>query len=56
MKMEEIRKIKISYDEAEINELLAKGYVIMKVLSSKTTKDNGENILPIFILGLAKEN
>lgn len=55
MKLEEITQIKTTKDEKEVNEYLAKGYVIMKILSTKKSSGFEDEITPIFILGLIKE-
>ena len=39
-------------EENDINEFLAKGYNIIKILSCKNVKDMQEEVFPIFILGL----
>lgn len=55
MKLEEVTKIKETTDQNEVNEFLAKGYKILKIISSKTSTPLGEEIRPIYILGLKKE-
>ncbi len=52
MKTDEITRIKTSKVEDEVNEYLAKGYRIIKILSTKTSTDFGDEIQPVFILGL----
>jgi hypothetical protein len=52
MKLEEVKQIKITMDETQINEHLAKGYHILKIISSKRTEGERDLILPCFILGL----
>ena len=52
MKLDEITKIKLVDNENEVNELLAKGYHIIKIYSVKETSENNESIRPQFILGL----
>ena len=52
MKLEEITNIKTLNEEKEVNEYLAKGYRIIKILSTKHSSDFGDEIKPIFILGL----
>lgn len=55
MKLEEIKKVKIAYDEASVNAALDEGYVIKKIISSKTTLNGeGEEVTPCFILGKPK--
>ena len=55
MKLDEITKIKNLTDENEVNEYLAKGYVIIKILSTKNSSDFGDEIKPTFILGLLRK-
>jgi len=52
MKLDEITKIKETKNENEVNELLAKGYRIVKIFNSRSTTSDGEEIHPIYILGL----
>ena len=47
MKIEDIREIKQTTIVAEVNDLLTKNYVLVKILSSRA----GEQVLPIYILG-----
>lgn len=54
MRMEEITNVKQTKNVDEVNELLAKGYKIVKILSSKSSTGGGEEIIPIYILGLTK--
>ena len=54
MAFEKIQKIKQTYLEEEVNEYLAKGYHIIKILSSKTRLNDSDVVQPIFILGLSK--
>lgn len=55
MKLDEITKIKNLTNEDEVNEYLAKGYVIIKILSTKNSSDFGDEIKPTFILGLLRK-
>lgn len=55
MKLEDITQIKTSKDEPEVNQFLSKGFKIIKILSTKKASDFGDEITPIFILGLIKE-
>lgn len=56
MKIEDVTNIKNLTDEKEINEYLAKGYKLIKILSMKTSSEFGsDEVKPIFILGLSKE-
>lgn len=55
MKIDEITKIEQSFEKEQVNELLAKGYRIIKIFSSKIRTEEIEEIKPIFILGLTSE-
>ncbi len=55
MKVEEVIKIKQTTDEAIVNDHLLKGFKIIKILSTKTTSDMGDEIKPTYIMGLNKE-
>lgn len=55
MKIDDVTKIKNLTDEKEINEYLAKGYKIIKIFSMKISNEFGEEVKPVFVLGLAKE-
>jgi hypothetical protein len=57
MKLDEITKVKQTIDENEVNEYLAKGYRIIKILSSRISNQfGGEEIKPVYVLGLIREN
>ena len=55
MKLEDVTQVKTSKDENEVNQYLAKGFKIIKILSTKKASDFGDEITPVFILGLIKE-
>lgn len=56
MKTDEVTKIKQTNDEQEVNDYLARGYRILKILSSRISNQfGGEEIRPVYILGLGKE-
>jgi len=55
MKLESVTKIKQSYNEEEINELLAKGYRIIKIFSTKIQTQEIEEVKPCYILGLGSD-
>lgn len=55
MKIEEVRKVKNLMDETEINEYLSRGYHVIKIFSTKKITELGEEVQPMFILGLGKE-
>lgn len=54
MKIEEVNKIKQSYDESEVNEYLAKGYKIIKIFSTKVRSDEYDEVKPCYVLGLGR--
>lgn len=55
MKLEEINKIKQTYDAREVNELLARGYRIIKIFSTKQKTEDSDEVKPCYILGLQIE-
>ena len=48
MKLEEINKLKISYDEESVNSNLKDSFIIIKILQSKNSDDS--EIKPCFIM------
>ena len=54
MKINEIKAIKQTAQEGEVNEYLAKGYEIIKIFSTKIVTDQGEFIQPCYVMGLRK--
>jgi hypothetical protein len=56
MKLDEVNKIKNITEENEVNEYLAKGYRILKILSTKSSSEFSDEIKPTFILGLKRED
>lgn len=55
MKLDEINQLRQTISETEANELLAKGYRIIKIFSTKTSTEYGDEIKPTYVLGLKKE-
>lgn len=55
MKLNQITQIKQTYHQSEVNEFLAKGFELIKIFSSKVKTDNFDEIKPIYILGLEKQ-
>ena len=55
MKLEDVSKLEQTNETNKVNELLAKGYKIIKVFSTKQNKEGVEEIRPCYILGLGKE-
>jgi len=56
MKLDDVTKVKNCYADDETNEYLDKGYTLLRILSSKTVNDTGETVVPVYVLGLKKEN
>lgn len=56
MKLEDIRKIKQTTDEGIVNEYLAKGYRLMKIISAKVAIGQVEEIKPMYVLGLGDKD
>ena len=52
MKTDECIKMYQTTDVNEVNEYLAKGYRVIKVLSTRTNDSTGEVILPTYVMGL----
>jgi len=55
MKLNEVVKVEQTADKGEVNDLLAKGYRILKIFSTKVTTDAGEFVQPCYVLGLKQE-
>ncbi len=55
MKTDEINKIEQTYNQDKVNELLAKGYKIVKIFSTKSSVDDAEEIRPCYVMGLGTE-
>jgi hypothetical protein len=51
MKLEDITEIVQTRDQDVVNHLLAKGYKIIRILSTKYTTNEGEFVRPCYILG-----
>ena len=54
MSLENVKQIKETTLETEVNEYLSKGYTLLKILSSKIQRPDCEEVRPIYILGLIK--
>lgn len=54
MKIEDITQLKQTYYVEEANRLMAQGYQLIKILSSKTQGADREEVRPVYILGLMK--
>ena len=55
MKLDEINKVKQTFDENVVNEYLAKGYRLVKVFSSKIKNEEMDEVRPCYVLGLGRE-
>lgn len=55
MKLDEITKVHQTSNVTEANEHLARGFRILKILSTKITTSDGEFIQPTYVLGLTEE-
>jgi hypothetical protein len=55
MELCNIKKVKQSYSDEEVNNFLAQGFELIKIISSRTVSMNVEEIRPCYILGL-REN
>lgn len=55
MKLSDVRRIEQTHDVDRVNNLLNKGYRLIKILSSRTVDNNCEEIRPIYILGIVEE-
>jgi hypothetical protein len=51
MKLDEVGKVKVFFDEDNTNIHLKRGFTILKIISSKRTNGGGETIVPCFVLG-----
>lgn len=56
MKLGEIKQIKQTAEQNEVNEHLGKDYEIIKILSGKINIDGAEYVQPIYILGSKKRS
>lgn len=56
MKLEDVKNIKQTRNADEVNELLDRGYKLIKILSSKQSTGGTDEIAPIYIVALFKEN
>lgn len=54
MKLNNITKVKESYSDEEANKYLSKGYEILKIISTRRTSLEVDEVRPCYILGLKK--
>jgi len=50
MKLNEIKKLRHTVNEKEVNALLQSGYEIIKIISSKVEVEGKETIRPCYVL------
>ena len=50
MKLEDVNEIKTCRSDAEVNKAIKDGFVLKKILQSKTNNGDGEEVSPCFIL------
>ena len=51
MKLSDVKKIKESYSDDEVNKFLDKGFELLKVISSRNTTIDIDEIRPCYVLG-----
>jgi len=54
IRLDQIKQIKESTNEIEVNEYLNKGYFLIKILSSKSIAQEIEEVRPVYVLGTKK--
>jgi hypothetical protein len=52
MQLGDIKKVKESYSDDEVNTFIDQGYELLKIISSRTSSLDTEEIRPCYILGL----
>jgi len=50
MKLETIKEVKICSSEKEVNDNLKKGYIIQKIIQTRTNSNGDNEISPTFIM------
>lgn len=50
MKLEEAKEVKICYSEKDVNDNLKKGYIIKKIVQTRSGNNGDNEILPTFIM------
>lgn len=51
MKLNEVKRIKELYNDTEVNAALDEGYEILKIISSKSTTMDLDEVRPCYVLG-----
>jgi len=52
MKLSDIVKVKELYSDMEVNKFLEEGYELIKIISSKSTTLDVDEVRPCYVLGL----
>ena len=55
MSLENVRRIRETYDESEVNEYLSRGFRLVKILSSRKQVGGCEEVKPVYVLALFEE-
>lgn len=55
MQLGDVKLIKESHSDEEVNDFLGKGYELLKIISSKMASQDIDEIKPCYILGLRKK-
>ena len=56
MELSNIKKIKESYSDEEVNNFIDQGYELVKIISSRISHFDTEEIKPCYILGLRNKS
>ena len=56
MKLSDVKQVKESYSDEEVNRYLKQGYELLKIISSRSTTIDVDEVRPCYILGLRKKN
>jgi hypothetical protein len=52
MQLSDVKKIKESRSDAEVNNYLEQGYELLKIISSRSSSVDVDEIKPCYVLGL----
>lgn len=55
MKLSDVKQVKESYSDEEVNKFLKDGYELLKILSSRSTTIDVDEVRPCYVLGLRKK-
>ena len=56
MELSNIKKVKELYSDDEVNTFLDQGYELVKIISSRTSSFDSEEIKPCYVLGLRNKS